>query len=210
MNIGNAGRRDPKVFQIGFNKCGTRSLFRFFLANGLPSVHFVRGEGNRKLSEIPGVVARDMLINMTTGRRPFEGYEEFVLFTDIMGPPNNPIFEGQFYFKEIYDAYPNAVFILNTRNEDDWVHSRLQHGKGRLAEKFQKHYHLKDESEVIDLWRRQWRAHHAAVTKFFSDKKDQFIYFDIDRHDGTMLAEALSPYYTLDPAKWGHFNKTKA
>ena len=29
-----------KVFQIGFNKCGTKSLMDFFVQNGYPSVHW--------------------------------------------------------------------------------------------------------------------------------------------------------------------------
>ena len=32
-----------RVFQIGFNKCGTRSLFKFFKKNGIESIHYDKG-----------------------------------------------------------------------------------------------------------------------------------------------------------------------
>ena len=33
-----------RVFQIGFNKCGTRTLFKFFQKNNVPSVHYDGGQ----------------------------------------------------------------------------------------------------------------------------------------------------------------------
>ena len=32
------------IFQIGFNKCGTRSLYHFFKDNGIPSIHYDGGK----------------------------------------------------------------------------------------------------------------------------------------------------------------------
>ena len=36
-------RVPPRLFQIGFNRCGTKSLARFFEANGLCAAHWERG-----------------------------------------------------------------------------------------------------------------------------------------------------------------------
>ena len=37
------GTGNPRIFQIGFNRCGTTTLIRFFQANGLHCLHWGRG-----------------------------------------------------------------------------------------------------------------------------------------------------------------------
>lgn len=37
-----------KIFQIGFNKCGAVSLHKFFLDNGLKSIHWDNGNLAKK------------------------------------------------------------------------------------------------------------------------------------------------------------------
>ena len=186
----------PKVIQIGFNKCGTRSMYRFFAKNKLSGVHWAQG-----------VVARDMLINLTTGKAPFHGHEEHVFYSDLMGPLGVPVIEGQFYYREMYEAYPDALFILNTREEDSWIRSRMRHLD--LVGRFKKHYRLGSNPDVEALWREQWRAHHAGVTAFFADKPSQFCLFDIEKHDGGTLSAFVEPHYKTDPAKWGHEGKAE-
>ena len=43
-----------KIFQIGFNKCGTTSIHRMLVANGINSVHWDKGRLSKsiKLSNI--------------------------------------------------------------------------------------------------------------------------------------------------------------
>ena len=64
----------PKVFQIGFNKCGTTSLHQFFQRSGLRSVHW---DG--------GYLAPRMEDNIRAGRRAIAGYEEDVLEAEFGG-----------------------------------------------------------------------------------------------------------------------------
>ena len=42
--------RTRRIFQIGFNKCGTRSLANFLNGNGIPTAHFRRGNLARALN----------------------------------------------------------------------------------------------------------------------------------------------------------------
>ena len=37
-----------KIFQIGFNRCGTGSLYNFFKENGFISIHWDSGEIAKK------------------------------------------------------------------------------------------------------------------------------------------------------------------
>lgn len=187
----------PKIIQIGFNKCGTRSMFRFFRQNRIKSIHWSKG-----------IVGRDMAINLTTGRKPFAGYEDFVFYSDLMGPVGLPVFEAQFHFRELHAAYPDALFILNTRSEDSWLRSRLRHPE--FIRRFQRHYRLEADAEVEGLWRDQWRAHHAAVHAYFADRPQQLLVFDIEKEDGHALSTFVAPHYRTDPEKWGHVGKAEA
>lgn len=184
-----------KIFQIGFNKCGTRSMYQFFRNNNIPSMHWAHG-----------AVGHDVRINLTTGRRPFEGHEEYVFYSDLMGPRKEPVFEGHFHYKAFYEAYPGSLFILNTRSEDSWITSRQRHP--HFIKRFSIYYGLELE-EVEDLWRRQWRAHHAGVRAFFADKKDIFLEFDIEKQDGTALAAFVKPYFKTDASLYGHVGKAE-
>lgn len=184
----------PKIIQIGFNKCGTRSMYNFFKANGIEGVHWEHGK-----------VGRDMAINLTTGKTPLHGYEDVVFFSDLMGPHGLPVFEHQWYFRELHAAYPDALFVLNTRDEATWLTSRMRHPD--FIARFFRHYHLDAKSEVEGLWRAQWRAHHANVAAFFEDKPGQLLVFDIERDGGEKLAGFVRPHYRCDPSLWGHVGK---
>ncbi len=180
-----------KIFQIGFNKCGTRSMYQFFVDNNIPAMHWSKG-----------TVGHALRLNLTTGRRPFEGHEEYVFYSDLMGPVGQPMFEGQYYYKEFYDAYPGALFILNTRDEDNWIKSRLRHAD--MIGRFRNFYGLKTTEEVEDLWRRQWRTQHERVKAFFKDMPERLLIFDIEKHGGAELAAFVAPHYKCDVSLWGH------
>lgn len=188
------GMGDVKVFQIGFNKCGTRSMFQLFRRSKIPSMHWSAG-----------TVGHALRYNLVTGRRPFEGHEEYVFYSDLMGPRGQPVFEGHWYYRKFYEAYPGALFILNTRNEDRWITSRKRHGD--FINRFKRFYGLTTEAEVETLWREMWHAHHAGVRAFFADKRDVFLELDIETQGGEELAAFVKPHYTLDPAHWGHVGK---
>ncbi|MEM6762405.1 MAG: sulfotransferase [Pseudomonadota bacterium] len=183
-----------KVIQIGFNKCGTRSMFQFFRRNKLKSMHWN-----------DGVVGGAMRRNLVTGRRPFEGHEEFVFYSDVMGPRRSPIFEGQFFYKQCYEAYPGSLFILNTRNEDNWIKSRMRHPD--LVRRFMVYYGIEDNDALETHWREMWRVHHADVRSFFADKPDVFLEFDIENHGGEELAAFVKPHYNMNVRHWGHMGK---
>jgi hypothetical protein len=193
------------VIQIGFNKCGTRSLYRFFLDNGIPAIHYQHGENGEKVK--PGLIGLQMMQNITTGHRAFEGVENFRFYSDMTTPMFTGLFEGHFFFQYLHQSYPDAIFILNTRNLDDWIESRVNHGGDQVL-RFREHFGLTSDDEVLDLWRRQWDRHHEAVRAYFKNRPDQLIEFDIDRDDGAKLAQALAGNYALDSDRWGHYGRT--
>jgi hypothetical protein len=61
-----------KIFQIGFNKCGTKTLHHYFSRNGVRSVHWDYGR-----------LAQRLFANLASGSKLLAGYEQFDVFTDM-------------------------------------------------------------------------------------------------------------------------------
>lgn len=184
-----------KVFQIGFNKAATSTLFRFFEKNGIRAIHWENGE-----------IAERFEANRAAGRDPFADYPDVYFFSDMSTISGARIVDVYKDFEYIYKFHPDALYILNTRKLDDWVQSRLHHP--RLAERYQKFLGVQSTEEVVAYWRKEWDEHHAKVRAFFADKPGQLLEFDIDRHGPAELAEFVKDHYTLDPALYESRNVT--
>ena len=122
-----------KIFQIGFNKCGTKTLHHYFSRNGIKSVHWDEGR-----------LAQRMFTNLATGKKLVAGYEQFDVFTDMEFLSKSGIYlEAYKLFPHLTSQYPEALFILNTRNREAWIRSRLEHGKNlSYAHRSTLHYDL--------------------------------------------------------------------
>ena len=112
-----------KIFQIGFNKCGTRTIHQYFCDNGIRSVHWDEGR-----------LAQRMFKNLSDGESLLAGYEEYDVFTDMEFLSESGVFlEGYKLFPFLAAQYPDAVFILNTRDRESWIRSRVSHEAKRLT-----------------------------------------------------------------------------
>lgn len=188
--------RKPKIFQIGFNKCGTTSFHAFFEANGIRSVHYANG----KLADV-------MRRNLELGAAPFAGLEHYTAYSDVFGGPGKPIFEGQLHFTTLFTHYPRALYVLNVRPVDNWIASRLNHGK--MASRYMKEYRLRSVDELVARWRNTWYQHLMAVESFFTDKPGQFLRVDIEADDvGRLLSDFLTPHFPLLNREWPHEGRT--
>jgi hypothetical protein len=100
-------KRFNKIFQIGFNKCGTRSMHNFFIDLGLKSFH--------KWEKLSPTIQT----NIKNNECLLKGVDDYDCFLDCVEILDN--------YKLLDLQYPNSLFILNTRNRDDWITSRLTH-----------------------------------------------------------------------------------
>lgn len=181
----------PKIFQIGFNRCGTKTLHMFFLKNGLSSVHWDKGR-----------LAVTMYQNVLAGRRLLAGYEQYTCFTDMENALTGRIyFEGYKLYPQLLRASPDAYFILNTRDMERWIQSRLKHEGGRYKERHKSIWRVSTDEALAKIWRREWRRHHADVTEYF-EGHPRFMVFDIEADDPQALVDFLGDF-TLDAAYYG-------
>jgi len=187
-----------RIFQIGFNKCGTRSLYRFLQRCGIYSAHFNRG-----------LLALRMHENIEAGRKPLHGkIDRFVAFTDIQRISMEGAIEGALFYKQLYQYYPNSYFILNTRDKEGWLRSRQRHGAGNYLNRYRKALGIASDDELLKYWSEKWDRHHEDVPAFFADKPDRLIVFDIKEDDPQKMCDFLSLDFETRPEFFRHEGDT--
>jgi hypothetical protein len=196
----------PKVVAIGFNKCATRSLAQLFAAAGHTAVHqkLPRRWLSRRRRKLGGI----MRANLEAGRPVFAGVEHVVFYGDLIDSNQHATFDGNSLFREILRDYPNTILLLNWRDQDDWIRSRLQHGHGEFALREQRVRGLGSEEELCAIWRAEWDAHLAAVRSFMADRPQQLVEFHIDRDPIEALIARL-PAYGLRPEHYGDIGRSR-
>lgn len=190
--------RLTRIFQIGFNKCGTRSLYRFLQRSGIPSAHFGKG-----------MLAVGLKQNIDAGRKPLAGrFQDHVGFTDMQQVTRDYVIEGVRYFRQLHAYYPDSYFILNTRDKDGWIQSRLRHGAGHYARRYQRGLKLETVDEVVAAWSEDWDRHHDEVVDFFADKPNQLLVYDIKTGDPQEIVRFLAPDFLTRVEDFRHEGET--
>eukprot|EP01084_Bolivina_argentea_P042923 79121_1 len=124
------------IFQIGFNKCGVTSLYRFFMDNGIPSIQY-RINQSDEYSEMLTDIMFDRY-KKSIPILPYNGtkymyygdFGEYILngshdFDILYLNDNNINNNNQTWYKILLKQYPrNSKFILNIRNVNNWLRSR--------------------------------------------------------------------------------------
>ena len=191
----------PKIFVIGFNKCGTTSFHHFFKQNGLSSFHW----GGNSSKSNGGLI---LLNNFMLGNDLLEGIGHYDAYSDLSFANELIYVEGCRFFKEIYDQYQDAYFILNTRPVDKWLASRLNHGNGSLKKRSMSVYNC-SEIELKSIWDKQYQKHCDDVRAFFKQNKGNFLEFDIEKDLPGRLVEFLSKIADLEIKYWTIKNITQ-
>jgi hypothetical protein len=99
-------------------------------------------------------------------------------------------------FREILRDYPDAILLLNWRDREDWIRSRLNHGHGEFAARERRVRGSAQPRCAGGGLAQEWDLHLAAVRAFMADRPDQLVDFNIDR-DGVDVLIARLPAYGL-------------
>jgi Sulfotransferase domain len=176
-----------KIFQIGFNRCGTKTIHDYLCANGLQGVHWDKGR-----------LAKRIFTNRQLGRDLISGYESCQVFTDMEWLEPTRYLEAYKLYPELAKKYPDAVFILNTRDREAWIKSRLSHGEGRYAALHKAYLGIESDSDLTEYWRSDWDRHHEDTIKFFAAGTHRFLICRIQTDLPDLLNCTLSEL-KLDP-----------
>lgn len=194
----------PRVVQIGFHKCGTRSLEQLFRGAGHPVVKYKLRRPWRR-SRNAGLLMRQ---NLAAGRKIFAGMEDHIFYGDLIYQTESDSFEPIRHFREIMRDYPDTRLLLNVRNREDWIRSRLKHSHGEFAQRVMRQRNIASTDELAATWRREWDTHLAEVRAFMADRPGQLIEFDIDKDAVDDLVARLAPY-GLRAEDWGDVGRTR-
>lgn len=196
----------PKVFVLGFSKTATTSLHRFFRDNGYRSVHWDLPDGRF----LAGVVVTNVLSN----RPILASIDDYDVYSEFSYADGLLYLEANYFFRDLYAAYPDAYFLLNTRETEGWIASRKRHfgrnrkGRGYLAERIAQAY-AASMPETEEIWRRYHPVFHQQVRDFFATQEGaRFLEFNIDQDGPETLIDWLRPHYDLDLATWAPANVT--
>ncbi len=188
-----------KVFQIGFNKCATRSLFRLFITAGYKSVHWADGR-----------LARNIKASFAAGAKPLTPWPDTVFFSDmeLVNDLSGPLIEGNRYFAYLHQHYPDARFILNTRECEDWLFSRVDHNDGKYLNNYRHHFGLTRTRDIMDRWRKDWDDQHAAVRSYFANHPGTLLEYHIKTDPVEKLHDFFAPQINLTGGDWAQHGRT--
>ena len=214
------GASSPRIFQIGFNRCGTTTLIRIFQANNLKCLHWGRGsiaagieaarlEGKPLLSYVDGYFAYgDMeFVEVESESKKLLKKKPFRrLYKNLPKDNLTPIYAFE-NFRELDKQYPGSKFILNTRNVEDWINSRIRFlERGYFYCKHGDRFHSSQEA-LNQCWREHWDEHTSNVREYFSNRPEDLLEFDLDKDGPEKIADFFCDL-NLDISKWGHHNKS--
>ena len=146
-----------------------------------------------------------MLRNALRGKRVLKGYDRrFRVFADMVINTRDVKFEANTLFPALDRDYPGAYFVLNTRDEDAWVASRLANFSMRTKMNFVdlecRVSGLRSADEAIAKWRSDRREFENRVERYFEGSQ-RFLKLDIARDDVPhQLGHLLGVEF--DPSKW--------
>lgn len=215
--------RRPRIFQIGFNRCATKSLSTFFRRNGYRAVHWARGK-----------LAEGIELARLEGRPLLHYVDRWTVYTDMERVAHRRVFRGRLlrrllrlkgtdalerpiyafrYFRTLDRQYPGSRFILNLRDVDRWVESRLRFEADDGGDyRFCRHgdrAHA-DEEALTACWRDHWRSHVRAVKAHFRGRPDDLLCFHIRNDPVEKLVSFMERAgWDVDARRWPWRNRTR-
>jgi len=191
----------PKVFLIGYNKTATCAFHEFFLNNHYNSIHW---KNNMDF------LAKRMKSNYIMNLPMLHGIDYYDFYSDFSYCENNEYIEGNEYFQELDEDYPNSYFIMQYRPLDDWINSRLNHiknGKKDYPIRIARSLDLPNINMVLDLWEEQWNITHKEMIQYFNGY-DRFLPINIAEEGIETIIHFLRKDYELDKKYFKKVNIT--
>jgi hypothetical protein len=162
-----------KIFGIGLNKTGTRSLAVALRHLGYRTLH----KGDARSRELVERAHReDQPLLRYLGSR-FDAYLDVSPLVRLF-----PIADRQ---------YPGSKFILTTRPMEAWLDSRERHVLANVERAARGEYDGPWISVDREAWRQERLAHDDAVRTYFADRPTDLLVMDIPAGDGW---EKLAPF----------------
>lgn len=185
-----------KVFFIGYNKTATKAFHFLFKHAGYRSAHYSCALSNG----VPAILAQIMKQNQDSYYPILHGIDRFQIYSDMFWHREDEWIDGIKYYKELYQQYPDAYFVLQTRDVESWLESKRKHKGGAYMERACE-YHNGDDSKVLDWFVQDREEHHRKVREYFKENP-KFIEFDINEDSIDDLINFFLPDFILTEKHW--------
>ena len=117
------------------------------------------------------------------------GLEDFDAFTDMNCHTTQYWIEAHNSFDIFLREVSGATFILNTRDKNDWIASRMEHGGGKIVKSYMEFYGVNRIEDVERYWSDEWHAHHERVYRTIPANK--LLTLNLDKQVITKIDEFL-------------------
>jgi hypothetical protein len=135
-----------------------------------------------------------MRLNVEAGLPVFLGAEDYIFYGDLIDSSAMVSFDGNTLYQQILADYPDTILLLNRRDREDWIRSRLNHGHGEFAARERRVRGVPSLDALVVAWRQEWDLHLAAVRAFMASRPQQLIEFELDHDAIEDLVQRLSAY----------------
>jgi hypothetical protein len=171
-----------KIFCIGLNKTGTRSLSDALEILGYRTLHWGGADASIALRRGPEIrVAVERAL--AEGRPLLEDVDDVDAYSDILALSTN--------FDVLDRQYPGSKFILTVRDLGEWLDSRRRHVETNIERQERGEY--SGTFVVVDYpgWISERTEHERRVRAYFADRANELLVLDISAGEGW---EALCPF----------------
>ena len=138
-------------------------------------------------------------------------YEDAIVFSDMTSSGPLIVKDPKDYYKQLDKEYPNSKFILNIRDVDSWILSRLRHitkNLGGMLERDMKFYKC-DMDDSIKRWRLLHSEHTTDVISYFKNRPNDLLIYNIFKDNPQKIVDFFKDIYKLDLSYWNHIGKAQ-
>lgn len=190
-----------KVFFIGMNRTATKAFHELFRGSGYKSFHYSCADVR---TGEPIILAREMEYNLNSYKHVLHRMSNADAYSDMFWHREDVWIDGVKMYKELHAQFPDAYFVLQTRNMYSWLKSKKTHKDGLYIQRCME-YHNLDMNGMIDWFEKDRNDHEASVRKYFENNSN-FIDFDIDKDDIQTFIDFLKPDFFLNKDNWKKVN----
>ncbi|MFY0617584.1 hypothetical protein [Shimia sp.] len=147
--------------------------------------------------------------NILAGHDPLKGLEPFTAFFDMEYKRGDTIVENYKRFPIFARNHPQAKFLMNTRDKENWLRSRVRHANGLYLRREMKRRDI-SSSDVISSWADDFDRHLEKVQAFFEAERDRLLIYNIERDNIKSVIDFVEPEFKLDSRHWLQVRKTDA
>tara|TARA_R110001606_G_scaffold327262_1_gene474102 strand:+ start:23759 stop:24469 length:711 start_codon:yes stop_codon:yes gene_type:complete len=190
---------DVKIFIIGPNRCATTSFHRFFHRNGLRALHCRIGSM---------YLAKEIRDRLGDDEALKAFLSQWTVFSDFVYLTNEEHYEAHGLYETYARLFPEAYFILNDRDVERWIASRLSFKDDFLERYLSVHGGTAEDAEA--RWREEFSQHREAALAFFAGNP-RFAHVQIGQQTqaGNIIdpaIEMIRPHFKLDASLWESSN----